>query len=275
MNAKRNSSKNPLKGLGLLLLASSFLLGSVSAQEPVVDEVRSGTQDFNLFKSVNTGSGADRLRDSSRGRRQGNARAAEPEFTLIGTSRIGNKYSAILRNKDGREIVIDTSADTNTRIEGYSQFSIVNINAGRVAIQYPQSTSCVEYEDKGVSCNSGANIASLALTNGAPIQRRASRSSGTNRGRRENAEDELANLISSAEEDGEVIVSVEEIDAPTNPFAALRARAQANGGISTATSANTQQRQSFTPRRIDPADVPPGMRVVSTPFGDRLIEQDR
>ena len=29
----------------------------------------------------------------------------------------------------------------------------------------------------------------------------------------------------------------------------------------------------FQPRRIPPEDVPPGYRVVSTPFGDRLVEQ--
>ena len=31
---------------------------------------------------------------------------------------------------------------------------------------------------------------------------------------------------------------------------------------------------AFTPRRINPEDVPPGMRVVSTPFGDRLVEEE-
>jgi hypothetical protein len=55
-----------------------------------------------------------------------------------------------------------------------------------------------------------------------------------------------------------------------NPFEALSAAqvdddnpAQKNGG----------RENRFAPRRISPEDVPSGMRVVSTPFGDRLVEQ--
>ena len=62
----------------------------------------------------------------------------------------------------------------------------------------------------------------------------------------------------------------EAAEEPTNPFAALRARAVENGN---APEPATNSRRSFTPRRIDPADVPPGMRVVSTPFGDRLVPE--
>jgi len=35
----------------------------------------------------------------------------------------------------------------------------------------------------------------------------------------------------------------------------------------------TERHDGLHLRRIDPADVPPGMRVVSTPFGDRLVEE--
>ena len=54
----------------------------------------------------------------------------------------------------------------------------------------------------------------------------------------------------------------EERNTPANPFEALRNRAQ-NG------EPQSERPGRFQPRRIDPADVPPGMRVVSTPFGDR------
>ena len=57
---------------------------------------------------------------------------------------------------------------------------------------------------------------------------------------------------------------------PTNPFEALR-NAQ-NSRVSGAGDENPA-RGRFTPRRIDPADVPEGMRVIATPFGDRLVEQ--
>ena len=57
-------------------------------------------------------------------------------------------------------------------------------------------------------------------------------------------------------------------ESPINPFEALRA--QQNSGAS---SSGISDSDRFTPRRISPEDIPPGMRVVSTPFGDRLVEQ--
>ena len=51
-----------------------------------------------------------------------------------------------------------------------------------------------------------------------------------------------------------------------NPYEAFLERA-----------ANTDSRAdsgAFEPVRINPEDIPPGMKVVSTPFGDRLVEDD-
>jgi hypothetical protein len=31
--------------------------------------------------------------------------------------------------------------------------------------------------------------------------------------------------------------------------------------------------ERFRPRRIDPSDVPPGARLIRTPFGDRIITE--
>jgi len=272
MNAKRIFYKLSIAGKALSLVASSCLLGSLYAQEPASDVARNSTQDFSLFESVDSGNGADRLQELPRGRRQNRSRSSEPEFTLIGTSRIGRQKSVILRNKDGSEVIVKTSVNTNTRINGYTQFSIVNINSGKVAIQYPESISCVEYQDKGVRCNAAANIASLELINGVPLQPTNSRASRA--GRDANRDAEFANLIvNEAGSDSGPIVSTDEEDPPPNPFAALRARAQAGGNNGQAVTSDSLQRQGFTPRRIDPADVPPGMRIVPTPFGDRLVEQ--
>ena len=58
----------------------------------------------------------------------------------------------------------------------------------------------------------------------------------------------------------------EERSTQANPFETLRNRVQ-NG------EPPSERPGRFQPRRIDPADVPPGMRVVSTPFGDRLVEE--
>jgi len=224
-----------------------------SAQAPEIEPLPVNPSEFTLFGEASgvdsTGDPDDRPIRRGRGPRD----TAEPEFTLVGTSRIGDRYSAILKNRDGSEVVVTREAGRDTRIEGYSQFSVLDVSPGRVSIQYPAGTSCVEYSDRGVSCNSAANIASLELTIGEPIRR-----AEITRQRDSDPEDE-----------GEVVVSEDEPEEPVNPFAALRARAQAAGDTDPAPAA--APRRGFTPRRIDPADVPPGMRIVSTPFGDRLV----
>jgi len=59
------------------------------------------------------------------------------------------------------------------------------------------------------------------------------------------------------------------------PFAALSAAAAENsaGNANASRAGGRNGADRFTPRRISPEDVPPGMRVVSTPFGDRLVDQ--
>ena len=56
-----------------------------------------------------------------------------------------------------------------------------------------------------------------------------------------------------------------EQEEPLNPFEALRQRSRNP-------DAPVQAEEQFRPRRINPDEVPTGMRVVSTPFGDRLVE---
>lgn len=59
---------------------------------------------------------------------------------------------------------------------------------------------------------------------------------------------------------------------PRNPFAALRAVREANAAADSPPDPNSVRIQL---RRIAPEDVPDGMRVVSTPFGDRLVPDNQ
>ncbi|MCB1670485.1 MAG: hypothetical protein R3F41_09390 [Gammaproteobacteria bacterium] len=220
------------------------------------DPAASRPEDFALFGSVenddsDTGNGNVRSRRNSLASVNN-----EPEFTLVGTSRIGDRVSAILRNRDGTEVVVTTQSDRYTRVDGYPQYTVVEVGPGRVSLQYPTGNSCVESRNQGVSCNSAANIAELELTRGDPIPRPVVA-----------ARDDPA----APEDEGEVVVSEDQPEQPPNPFAALRARALQQNGDAPAPAPRSGR--SFTPRRIDPADVPAGFRVVSTPFGDRLVRE--
>jgi hypothetical protein len=242
----------------LLLLPLGFPAAVSFAQAPDQELPSDDPQQFTLFGAVDVESTADE--DGGRPARRGRgapSAAGEPEFTLVGTSRIGDRYSAILRHRDGTEVVVTAESGRNARIEGYSQFSVVDIGPGRATVQFPAGSDCIEFASQGVSCNTAGNTASLELSRGDPIPR--------------------AVVTARQEEvpvadDGEVVASEEQPEEPTNPFAALRARAlQQNGDAPLAPASSP--RRAFTPRRIDPAEIPPGYRVVSTPFGDRLVRE--
>jgi hypothetical protein len=141
--------------------------------------------------------------------------------------------------------MVKAGLNSTTQIPGYSGYSILDVSSGSISIRYPENVPCVEFRDQGVNCD-GANIAALSLANGEPLLGKEVETSLTAGRSNETAADEL----------------------PTNPFEALVSR-QNNVSVGNPDRDN----ERFTPRRILPEDVPPGMRLVSTPFGDRLVEQ--
>jgi len=233
----------PRTALGTLLITTAWsvtvllLLGIGVAQGQ-------SSSDFSLFESVesnNSGASSEPRRRSSRA--DPDSPASEAKFSLIGTSRIGTKTSVILRDVSGEAVRVALERPP-APIPGYEQYAVVGSDGGGVLIQYPPSVTCVEFVAEGISCDASRNVATLTLTTAKAIMSTL-------------AQTESAQSEPKQEEAGA---------APTNPFEALRNRSH-NGDLPTA------RPDRFQPRRIDPADVPPGMRVVSTPFGDRLVQE--
>ncbi len=167
-----------------------------------------------------------------------------PEFILIGTTRIGESFVAVVKDRLGEIISVSVPEGAEVSIPGYPGFMLLDIGSGDVAIRYPGDLSCIEFRNQGVSC-AGADIGRLELANADPLEGSAS------------------SIMLNNQNSPEASLTDEE---PPNPFEALLERAS-NPNTESDTSA-------FTPRRINPEDVPPGMRVVSTPFGDRLVEEE-
>ncbi|MEX0619735.1 MAG: hypothetical protein WDZ76_11735 [Pseudohongiellaceae bacterium] len=231
----------------LLLLALSFSL-PVIAQEP----------EFNLFDPVDQPTRDER---PTAPRSRTTPQNSSPVFTLTGTSRIGSAYSAMLTHRDGQTVAVSTSPGASTAVPGYAEFRIVDINAGRVSLSLPSGTPCMEFTSQGVRC-SGGNIAQLSLATGEPLEPRLPSS-------RESVDD------LPADSDGQ---RQEEAETSDNPFSRLRSalRNADNGqpaGARAGAGGNGNSTR-FTPRRIPPEEVPEGMTVISTPFGDRLVEQN-
>ncbi len=228
---------------------SALPLATILCLPTLVLAQASDEVEFNLFEGVENNRTEQPVRRERASRERD--RNTQPEFTLVGTSRIGNSYSAILLHRGGNPVYIrDIDPQANTRITGHIGYTIVHAGPGTVSIRYPDGDPCVEATDKAVSCSSAGNIAFLGLTNKEPVANQAP-------------------IASDASEGADGDEEAQE-DVPVNPFEALRA-ARENGNEA-AQQANPDNNR-FTPRRIAPEDVPPGYRVVSTPFGDRLIEQ--
>lgn len=213
----------------------------------------SQAQDFTLFEEVEQSDDSSSS-NQSRALRRSRTGVTAPEFTLLGTARIGDDYSAMLRHRDGSAVSVKLDPDSNTRIPGYSDYTVVQMESGSVSIRYPDSQPCAENEQEGIRCSSAGNIAILELVNAEPVVRRQPP-------RQDNSDNEAEALQDGSDADGDEAN-------PRNPFEAIRAAARRGDNDD-----QPAQPPRFQPRRIAPEDVPEGMRVVSTPFGDRLVQE--
>ena len=228
----------PKSSLPVVLVVVPLLLvaGSICAQ------------DLTLFEAVETPANAGGP-SAAQAREQRNLPNG-PAFTLLGTSRIGDTRRASLIDSDGKVVVVELSDENSTPIPDHSGYSIVSLGSGKVSISMPEDTPCIGSSDKGVLCGSNG-LAELSLTTAAPIVLASSQEN--NNGAPEQA---------GGAEDGQ----------PENPFAAaLRAAAQ-NEASAQSGRPRRNNGEGFEARRIADEDVPPGMRKVRTPFGDRLVE---
>lgn len=220
-----------------------------------VDGVAVSSEPFTLFEDIEVSE--SRPVAPNRPTRESRATNSEPIFTLVGTSRIGGQRSAILRHQNGESIRVSAGVGGTSSIEGYEEYSVYDVGAGKLSVRYPSNIPCVGHKDKGVSCSSTPNTALLELVNAEAIARA----------------EPISDVVEEANRNPELIEGG--LASGANPFEALRAARAAGGNPDQNNAADPRGGRNgrFTPRRIAAEDVPPGMRVVTTPFGDRLVEQ--
>ena len=85
-----------------------------------------------------------------------------PELVLVGSSRIGDHYTAVLRNRSGHEIRVSGRSGSTASINGHSDYRIVEFASRRISIRLPESVRCHSFPDYGVLCDS-QNLMTLAL----------------------------------------------------------------------------------------------------------------
>ncbi|MES2626941.1 MAG: hypothetical protein V4628_16765 [Pseudomonadota bacterium] len=196
----------------------------------------------------------------------------EPAFTLRGTSRFGDEFTTTLINRNGEAIKVKWHEGENTPVPGFDGFSVVAISAKSVSLSHPAFDSCVASDVSGVSCTDN-NLAVLSMANGMPL---ASNGTPPDLAQDPQAFGDQAGGAFGVEP--AMVQNAEGQQVFINPFSGeAEVVAQPSPEEQTARAERQQRRaerlNQFEAVRIDPADVPPGMRLVRTPFGDRIVPE--
>jgi len=157
------------------------------------------------------------------------------DFSLKGTSLIGDKRIAILVAPDKKEFIQYLKNNDRTEIssEKFKDYYLLNVEAREVKIEYPTNAPCKkDNETEGIKCadvGDGLTIATLSLK-----QRKA-------------------------------------LKAPRPPVAPRPPPSATEKSEQKDLAKRKEIYKNFKRKVIKDEDVPPGMRVVRTPFGDRLV----
>jgi len=218
-------------------------------------------QDLNLFQETER----DLEKSDTQTRNTRNTtQSTVPVFTLVGTSRFGEKYLASLKHQNGRKIEIKWKDGTVIPIKEFNSFSIVDIGSRSVSIRYPADTPCVNSIDLGITCN--GNMAVLRLSNLAPIENNQVENNQVDNNQAENRNVEI--------EENESVSNM-----IRNPFSGEMQEAPILTEEQKAEREERRQRRAeqfrnFEIVRIADDEIPEGMQRIRTPFGDRLEPEE-
>ena len=161
------------------------------------------------------------------------------DFILKGVSRLGQNFYVSLHTPNKKDISVSWKKGQSLPIAGHDGYHLKAVRAREVEIAYPKNAPCRENrQGNGVLCKTN-QLALVSLLRGKPS---AAKSTGSMRRK------VIAKNKSTA---------AKQAKAKTIPSQAERHF-----------SNNRQQKNS-----IKPEDVPEGMKVVKTPFGERLVKR--
>lgn len=172
----------------------------------------------------------------------------QKDFELRGTSIIGSFRTAILKGPDGKEKIYhfedqeptpagNEGAKIKENVSGYDYY-LLSVEPRKIEIEYPKDSPCRDSNDqKGLKCAEDQKTAVLALK------------------------------------------SLKALPSPIQPKPKTTSKSKTDKAKSKKQDKKRNKRQqlyrNFKRRVIKDDEVPPGMRVVRTPFGDRLVPDNK
>jgi len=177
----------------------------------------------------------------------------QKDFTLRGTSQIGDRQYAILQSPDGKEFIQKLEGNQRTPLQGYADYALLKVIGREVVIEYPKASPCQTSDPtKGLKCSADQKTAILSLV--------------------------VLNAIASSSPPPSPMPPPVTTPQPppeqteqVNPFMPKQAKPQDEEER----KRRSELYKNFKRQVIRDEDVPPGMRVIRTPFGDRLVPDTR
>lgn len=174
----------------------------------------------------------------------------QQNFTLRGTLQLGDKHIAFLQDPRGKEIdplrLIGTSG--SLPIPDHPGYALLEVKPRQIKLAYPDDAPCrVSSVKTGVTCVDNGKAAELTLLRHEPLK----------------APPKPASVPTKTQ------------TPPTNPFAPRAMTPEEAKKREADVAKRRELYKNFKKRVIRDEDVPPGMRVVRTPFGDRLVPDNK
>ncbi|OQW94115.1 MAG: hypothetical protein BWK79_07530 [Beggiatoa sp. IS2] len=213
----------------------------------------------------------------------------QKDFTLRGTIRIGDKVSVILQTPDGKSLMQRFKNSQRTPVEGYPDYALVSVEPRSIRLEYPKESPCRDSNaQKGIQCEENGTVATVKLVRLNAIAPQQPMPAfpppspvALQPGQVPPAMPGQPGVIPG--QPG--VVPGQPVTAtgvPTTPTGVPPASPFATTARPGSTPEEAQKREeerrkreelykNFKRQTIEDKDVPPGMRVVRTPFGDRLV----
>jgi hypothetical protein len=86
------------------------------------------------------------------------ASVADPKLVLIGTSRIGSRYSATLQIAGGKQVTVVSENDRAVPLPGFSFYTVTKIEPKRVFVLHLNDANCATVPDQNMTCADGTAI---------------------------------------------------------------------------------------------------------------------
>ena len=174
----------------------------------------------------------------------------QKDFVLKGVSQIGSRYIVFLEAPNTKIVKVDMGEKRRAPVKnGYTDYHLIRMTDRKVKIDYPANAPCRRPNpQKGIKCTNGGKSATLEFIVGKATS-------------------------------PPVVAQKKGID-QNNPFlAAINKNKQLSEEEKKKRDEALKKRRelykNFKRQVIKDEDVPEGMRVVRTPFGDRLVPDNR